>query len=395
LMAGVLPVVALPLLWLLYLSLSIVCREFLSYQWDGLLLEAGLLAIFVAPLTLRHRLRDVVDPPRLGVWLLLWLLFRLMFGSGAVKLASGDPTWRGLTALTFHFWTQPIPTPMAWYANRLPAWWLETSTAAVLTIDLLAPVLMLGPRRLRALAFGMFVGLQAVIALTGNYAFFNMLAAGLCLFLLDDSALEAISASATGASVRRGGSGARHPMAVRIVALVTVPISLFIFMGSLGIEMPGWALVAPLAAIVEPFRSVNTYGLFAVMTTSRPEIVVEGSDDGIAWTAYEFKDKPTDVRQPLRWVAPHQPRLDWQMWFAALGQYDREAWFRDFCVRLLQGAPDVLRLLRRDPFEGRPPRYVRGVLYRYQFADRATRQTEGVWWTRERVGDYSPALSLH
>jgi predicted DCC family thiol-disulfide oxidoreductase YuxK len=394
--AGFLPAVTLPLLWLIYLSLSIVCREFLSYQWDSLLLEAGVLAMFVAPHTRRHRLRDGFDPPRLGVWLLLWLLFRLMFGSGAVKLASGDPTWRGLTALTFHFWTQPIPTPIAWYADRLPEWCLKALTAAVLAIELIVPPLMLGPRRMRALVFGLFVGLQTLIALTGNYAFFNVLAAGLCVFLLDDAALERIIVPAAGvsATVARDGSGTARRIAVRTAALVTVPISLFMFMGSLGIETPGWALVAPLAAIVEPFRSVNAYGLFAVMTTARPEIVVEGSDDGTVWKAYEFKYKPTDVGRPPPWVAPHQPRLDWQMWFAALGQYDNESWFRNFCLRLLQGSPDVVRLLKRNPFEGGSPRYIRAVLYQYRFADSAHQRTGGVWWTRERVGDYSPVLSL-
>jgi lipase maturation factor 1 len=265
----------------------------------------------------------------------------------------------------------------------------------VLSIELIAPLVMLGPRRMRVLAFGLLVGLQILIALTGNYAFFNVLTAGLCVFLLDDAALERIMAPAAGATVPRDGSGAARRLVVRIVALVTVPISLFLFMGSLGIELPGEALVAPLAAIVEPFRSVNTYGLFAVMTTARPEITIEGSDDGTVWKAYEFKDKPTDVHRPPPWVAPLQPRLDWQMWFAALGQYDHEIWFRNFCVRLLQGSPDVLRLLQRDPFDGRPPRYVRAMLYRYHFADAATRYTEGVWWTREWVGEYSPVLSLH
>ena len=392
--AGILPAVALPLLWLLYLSLSIVGRDFLGYQWDALLLETGLLAIFIAPLTFRHRLREAIDPPRLGVWLLLWLLFRLMLGSGAVKLASGDPTWRALTALTVHFWTQPIPTPLAWYANQLPAGWLKVSTAAVLAIELIAPFLMLGPRRMRALVFGLFVGFQLLIALTGNYAFFNMLTAGLCVFLLDDAALARITAPAARTTVPRDRLGAARRLVIRIVALVTVPISLFVFLGSLGIALPGWTIVAPVAGVVEPFRSVNTYGLFAVMTTTRPQIVVEGSDDGTVWQAYGFKDQPSDVHQPLSWVAPHQPRLDWQLWFAALGQYDREAWFTNFCVRLLQGSPDVLRLLRHDPFAGRPPRYVRARLYQYRFTDAATRRTSGAWWTREQVGAYSPVLAL-
>ena len=189
LVAGILPSVVLPLLWLTYLSLSIVCREFLSFQWDALLLETGFLAIFLAPLTRRERLRDLADPPRVAVRLLLWLLFRLMVGSGAVKLTSGDPTWHNLTALAFHFETQPIPTPIAWYAHRLPLWFLKGSTAVVFATEIGVPFLILAPRRLRALAFVPLVGLQALIALTGNYAFFNLLTAALCLFLLDDAAL--------------------------------------------------------------------------------------------------------------------------------------------------------------------------------------------------------------
>ena len=130
------------------------------------------------------------------------------------------------------------------------------------------------------------------------------------------------------------------------------------------------------------------------MTTTRPEIIVEGSDDGEQWLAYEFTYKAGDVRRRPPWVAPHQPRLDWQMWFAALGRYDDEPWLQNFCARLLEGSPEVLRLLERDPFRGRPPRYVRGVLYRYRFSDAAARRRDGVWWTRERLGVFSPVMSL-
>jgi hypothetical protein len=152
--------------------------------------------------------------------------------------------------------------------------------------------------------------------------------------------------------------------------------------------------VAPIAGAIAPFRSVGSYGLFAVMTTTRPEIIVEGSDDGATWSEYEFKYKPGDLRRAPPWVAPHQPRLDWQMWFAALSHYQNEPWFAGFCLRLLEGSPDVLRLLERDPFHGRPPHYVRASLYQYHFPDAATRRQQAVWWTRERLGDYSPILSL-
>ena len=186
---------------------------------------------------------------------------------------------------------------------------------------------------------------------------------------------------------------APHAIAIAI-AVITVPVSVVTFTASIGLPLPIAPLVEPLAGFIAPLRSVNSYGLFAVMTTTRPEIIVEGSDDGATWMAYEFEYKPGDLQRRPPWVAPHQPRLDWQMWFAALGQYEGEPWFRNFCLRLLEGSPHVTRLLARDPFGGRAPHYVRGVLYRYQFSDAATRRKEGAWWTRERLGEYSPPLSL-
>jgi hypothetical protein len=390
LIAGVLPVLVLPLLWLFYLSLSVVGQDFLSYQWDTLLLESGFLAIFLAPWVLLERRRTLTDPPRVVVWLFLWLLFRLMVGSGVVKLASGDPTWRNLTALSFHFETQPIPTPIAWYAGHLPGWFLRFSTALVFVIEIGAPYLIPATRRLRAVAFVLLVGLQLLIALTGNYAFFNLLSAALCLFLLDDVTL--------GSWTRLGISDTVTPRLQQLMgiatAVVTVPLSLTVFAGSLGIALPTAPLVNPVLDTVASFRSVNAYGLFAVMTTTRPEIVLEGSDDGTTWAEFEFKYKAGDVHRRPPWAAPRQPRLDWQMWFAALGRFDEERWFQNFCVRLLENDADVLDLIERNPFQGRAPKYLRAVLYEYRFSDRSTARRDGVWWTRERLRDYSPVLSL-
>jgi lipase maturation factor 1 len=397
LVAGILPSVVLPLLWLTYLSLSIVCRDFLGFQWDTLLLETGFLAIFLAPLTRRERLRHLIDPPRLGIWLMLWLLFRLMVGSGAVKLASGDRAWHDLTALAFHFETQPIPTPVAWYAHQLPLWFLKGSTIVMFATEVAVPFLILAPRRLRAFAFVPLVGFQALVALTGNYAFFNLLTAALCLFLLDDTALGSWGQIGSDAPESARGRAVidrvRRGLLVA-VAVTTVPVSAVAFTGALGIGLPGTALVEPLASAMAPFRSVNAYGLFAVMTTTRLEIVLEGSEDGAAWVEYEFKYKAGDLHRRPPWVAPHQPRLDWQMWFAALGRFEDDEWFQNFCVRLLQADEAVLGLLDRDPFEGRRPRYVRAVLYRYRFSDAEARRRDGVWWTRERLREYSPILSL-
>ena len=413
--AGAAPVVMLPLLWLDYLSLMVVGREFLSYQWDALLLETGFLAIFLAPLAWRDQRRTRVSPPRIAVWLMLWLLFRLMLGSGLVKLASGDPTWRSLTALLYHYETQPIPTPPAWYAHQLPAWFHKASTLVALAIEIVAPFFILGPRRLRQLAFALFIGLQTLVAFTGNYAFFNLLTMSLCVFLIDDEMILAAlnrlrhgyggppkrSAKAEGPPHQQGVAQPFQSRVGRIrravliaVAAITVPVSAVTFTSSIGLPLPIEPLVLPIAELIAPLRSVNSYGLFAVMTTTRSEIIVEGSHDGVTWVAYEFKYKAGDVQRRPPWVAPHQPRLDWQMWFAALGRYEDEPWFRNFSLRLLEGAPDVRRLLAYDPFEGRTPRYVRGVLYRYRFSGWTTRRRDGVWWTRERLGEYSPPVSL-
>lgn len=371
LVVGVAPIPVLFVLWLGYLLLSTIGGEFLSYQWDALLLETGLLAVFIAPPVWRERLEAAPDPPRLARGLMLWLLFRLMVGSGLVKLASGDPTWRDLTAMTFHYETQPIPTPLAWYAHHLPLWFQKASTLAVLLIETGAPFSMFGPKRVRVAGFAALVGLQLLVALTGNYAFFNLLAVALCLFLLSKAGHERTS------GVQRSAALA--------YAIVTVPVSAAMFLVSIGIVFvpPPIDLVA---ATISPLRSVNSYGLFAVMTTTRDEIVVEGSNDGITWLAYEFRDKPGDITRRPPWVAPHQPRLDWQMWFAALTSFESVPWFHTFCLRLLEGSPEVLRLLAFNPFSNQPPRYVRAELYRYHYGNRT-------WWTRERISAYSPVLT--
>jgi predicted DCC family thiol-disulfide oxidoreductase YuxK len=391
LVVGLVPTAVLSALWVSYLSLSVVSRDFLSYQWDGLLLETGLLAIFLAPITLRERLQPLADPPRIIVRLMLWLLFRLTVSSGAVKLLSGDPTWTSLTALAFHFETQPIPTPLAWYAHQLPQWLLKAATFGVIAIELAVPFLILAPRRLRALAFVPLAGLQLFIALTGNYAFFNLLTVALCVFLLDDSTLgnwgRLPSVEARPGVARR--------WTLRAFAIVIVPVSLVVFARTLGIRPAVTAPIERLARWIAPLRSVNGYGLFAVMTTTRPEIVVEGSDDGTTWMEYEFRYKPGDLQRRPPWVAPHQPRLDWQMWFAALGRPGDEPWIGDFLMALLEGNQTILGLLERDPFQGRRPQFVRAVLYRYEFSTAEERRRDGVWWRRERLGAYSRVLSAN
>ncbi len=396
--AGVAPALAPFLLWAIYLSLCTVSRDFLSFQWDILLLETGFLAIFFAPWKLWPRLAREAAPSRIVLWLLRWLLFRLMFASGLVKLASGDATWNNLTALNYHYETQPLPTWIGWDAPQLPHWVQGFSTAIMFGIELAVPFLIFTTRLGRTIAAAAFTGLMLLIVLTGNYCFFNLLTIALCVLLLDDQFWSRVFPRSLASAAQDNPA---RPLAPRFRScLLAALASVIVLISGLGMVARFFghgSLPKPAARLLEwnsAFRSINIYGLFAVMTTERPEIVVEGSDDGIIWHAYEFKWKPGDLKRPPAFVQPHQPRLDWQMWFAALGNYRGNPWFINFLVRLLQGSPEVLALLEKNPFPDQPPRFVRAVLYEYHFTDFAARRKEGTWWRRERKGLYCPEIQL-
>jgi hypothetical protein len=329
------------------------------------------------------------------LWLMRWLLFRLMFGSGVVKLSSGDATWWNLTALSYHFETQPLPTWIGWYAHQLPVSLLRIACLAVLAIELAVPLLIFAPRRPRLAACAAFIGLQTLIALTGNYAYFNGLTIALSLLLLDDGVIDPrLPRWVRSWFERRHRLRWYWPAWVPVAAaLLLLPSSLVTLGQSMGLAVD---LPPPLSltqAALQPFRVVNSYGLFAVMTTARPEIVIEGSDDGTDWKAYEFEFKPGDPLRRPSFVAPHQPRLDWQMWFAALDRYEDNPWFASLCRRLLEGAPAVTALLAHNPFPERPPRLVRSVLYDYRFTSWDAGRADKAWWQRTRLRLYGPVLS--
>ena len=242
--------------------------------------------------------------------------------------------------------------------------------------------------------------LQIAIAATGNYCFFNLLTIALCLLLIDDAFLSRMVGTAR-CAVRNAPSPIRGPRSARAlpfaaiaVLIVTLPINAMLIFSAFKPEAPWPRPIAALASYIEPFRIVNGYGLFRVMTKSRPEIILEGSADGIEWLPYEFKWKPGDLNQPPHWAAPHQPRLDWQMWFAALGTYRQNPWFVSFLERLLRNRPEVTRLLVRNPFPNDPPRYVRARLYEYHFTNWTEHRGTGAWWKREERENYLPAVSL-
>ena len=395
---GIFPRPIALLLWVFYLSLYMIGQDFLSFQWDILLLEAGFLTIFFAPLrSLSHLVPEGAQSTKI-LFLIRLLLFRLMFQSGVVKLTSGDASWFNLSALTFHYETQCIPTPIAWYAHQLPLWFHEASVLVMFFIEIIVPFLIFMPRRLRIFGAWSLIAFQVLIILTGNYTFFNYLTIVLCLTLFDDAAIRRVLPERI---AQRLAQGEDRPVGsqftrVALISFVSLMVVLnIIHLGGLFVEpaaMPG--LVTSAFRWSSRYSIVNSYGLFRVMTTSRPEIIVEGSNDGRQWLAYDFKYKVGDTLRAPPWVAPHQPRLDWQMWFAALGNYRSNRWFVNFMVRLLEGSPEVLARLEQNPFPDSSPRYVRALLYEYHFTDAERHHATGAYWRREYKGIYLPAISL-
>jgi predicted DCC family thiol-disulfide oxidoreductase YuxK len=368
-------------LFVLYLSYVYAGQEFMSFQWDALLLEVGFLAIFLT------------GGSKIVVWLFRWLVFRYLFLAGIVKLLSGDPTWHELTALEYHFWTQPLPTPLAWFAARLPSWLLMAGTAATLAIELGSVFLVFLPRRPRALAAVCVLLLQSMIVLTGNYNFFNLLTMLLCIFLFDDAALRRLIPAWMDRRAQRrlAPAGRMSTWAAALLALIVVPVGVNRLWQALEHgNLPG---LGALTRAVAPLSIVNPYGLFAVMTTTRPEIVIEGSQDGQTWREYVFRYKPGPLSRPAIWNIPHQPRLDWQMWFAALGSLRDSPWTINLMHRLLEGSAPVLALLDSKPFADGPPKYVRAQLYEYRFADPRA-QALGQRWVRSPQGLFFPEVSL-
>ncbi|HZE13516.1 MAG TPA: lipase maturation factor family protein, partial [Chthoniobacterales bacterium] len=365
LMAGLAPVLSVALLFVLYLSLTIAGQAFLSFQWDILLLETGFLALFFAPWQWRMRTSAAAPFARVGFLLLKLLLFKLMLMSGVVKLTSGDDSWWNLTALDFHYWTQPLPTVIGWWADQHAEWFKKFSVAFCLVVEIIVPFFIWSPRRLRHIAAGLLIFLQLAIAATGNYCFFNLLTIALCLLLFDDRFWKRVGTASRDGGIR--GPRSARALPASIVLVVTLPINGALIYSAFKPNAEWPRPIAMVANSLEPFRIVNGYGLFRVMTKVRPEIVIEGSADGKEWLPYEFRWKPGDVNRAPGWVAPHQPRLDWQMWFAALGDYQSNRWFVNFMVRLLQGEPSVLRLMRYNPFPAAPPKYIRARVFQYHF----------------------------
>jgi hypothetical protein len=387
-----------------FLSFVSTGQDFASYQSDGMLLAAGFISLFLAPIGWRPRWGFSDPPSRASRFLLVWLLFRIYFESGAAKILGHDPEWRNFTALDQYYQNGPLPTWIAWYAQHLPHGFHVATAFLTLAVELVLIFGVFLPRRSRILLFFILTPWQLGIILTSNYAFLNYLVLALGFLLLDDTFLARLlprdlrAATSTGSSISVSSAIGAQPSGwkgnfrlcvqgffLTWVFYATSALLLFMFM-----PLPLPAL--PVRAL-QPFRFANDFGLFAVMTRARYEIEFQGSRDGQTWTAYPFRYKPQDLHAPPRIFAPYQPRFDWNLWFASLGGWRQYPFVLQTERRLLAGGPDVLALFRGNPFSGEAPQRVRAVLWQYWFSDWKQKREQGLWWRREWVGLYAPTLA--
>jgi lipase maturation factor 1 len=393
-----------------FLSFIAAAQDFSSYQSDGMLLAAGFISLFFAPPGFWPGLARNRGPSRLSMFLLQWEWFRIYFESGVVKLASGDPSWRNLTAMDDYYQNGPLPSWIGYYLQHFPHWFHASTVILTFVIELGIVWLLFLPRRFRIAAFCIVTPFEIGIILTANYAFLNYLVLSLGFLLLDDGVIERLLP----VRVPRLMEGPRTPIETgppgetwrerwrRNLAPVRRTIAGF----SLGVVFYVatvqlvWMFIpelplprAPLEWL-DPFRIANQYGLFAVMTHARYEIEFQGSLDGKTWVPYPFRYKPQDPKKAPGIYAPYQPRFEWNLWFASLGSWQQYRWVVWTEERLLQNSKDVLELFAANPFPSSPPKQVRTVIYQYWFTSLQTKREEGTWWRRELLGEYAPALTM-
>jgi len=381
------------LLWLFYLSIVQVGQLFWGYGWESLLLETGFLAIFLAPPVDPRPFPKNESPPKHVIWLLRWVVFRLMLGAGLIKLR-GDACWRELTCLVTHYETQPLANPLSWYLHQLPLWVEKASVLFNHYAELVAPFMLFWPRPLRLAGGLSVIAFQLLLIVSGNLSWLNWLTITIAIACFDDKALLWLCPARLRAKL--AGLAVSHPLRkprkVAVYGLVVV-------VGILSIN-PVVNLLSPtqrMNSSFDPLYLVNTYGAFGSIGRERYEIVLEGtSDDDPAsalWKPYEFRCKPGDVARRPCVVAPYQYRIDWQMWFAAMSDYRHDPWVVHLVYKLLLGDEAISGLLASNPFAGHPPKWIRAELYRYRFTTFADPTHD--WWKRTRAGVYLPPLSAY
>jgi lipase maturation factor 1 len=404
------PRAALLVSFVCFVSFVSAAQDFSSYQSDGMLLEAGFIALFFAPPGFRPGLGRAHPASRASFFLLRWEWFRIYFESGVAKMASHDYSWRHFTAMDDYYQNAPLPTWIGWYVGHFPHWFHASAVFYTLAIELvLCWMLFLPHRRFRIALFFIVAPFETSIILTGNYAFLNYIVFCLGFLLLDDRFIEwvvpqrlrdlvgRVRAPVAGAEAARESWRARWRRLLTPVRWSVAGICFaWVFYAStsqlIWMFIPQLPLPPKPVEMLEPFRVADRYGLFASMTHARYEIEFQGSPDGKTWTPYPFRYKPQDVNAAPGIYAPYQPRFEWNLWFASLGswpQYRFVVWTEE---RLLTNEHDVLALFARNPFASSPPHQVRAVVYQYWFTDMKTKRTTGAWWRRELLGDYAPTL---
>ena len=391
LLLGLANVPMLALLWLLYLSFVHVGQIFYGYGWDILLLETGFLAIFLVPAARPWPFVRESPPSRTVIVLLRWLTLRLMLGAGLIKLR-GDPCWRDLSCLVFHYETQPNPNPLSWYFHQLPVWFHQLEVLVNHVVELVAPLFVFGPRRLRLLAGGSIIGFQILLILSGNLSFLNWLTITVAIGCLDDGVLRPLVPRRWLDRLDAHVSGAKEGTARRIVGYA---LAAGVAVLSVNPALNLLSSRQQMNAGFDPFDIVNTYGAFGSVTRQRFEIVLEGTADDpeapdARWIEVPFECKPGALARRPCWISPYHYRLDWQMWFLAMPGAGTDAWFLRLVAKLLAGDPETRRLLAPGPFEVTPPRAIRARYYEYRFTRWGERRD---WWERRRVGEYLPPLT--
>ena len=367
-------------LWALYLSFVNVGQVFYGFGWESILLEAGVLSAFLGG---SHRTAQVAV-----MWLFRWLLFRVMFGAGLIKLR-GDLCWRDLTCLDYHYETQPIPNPLSWFFHHGPKWSRSGGVLFNHFAELIVPFGYFLPQPIASIAGALTILFQLLIFFSGNLSWLNALTLCLAFSCFDDRTLASLL-------------GLQTPLTQRpdiVFRLLTATVFVFVIVLSVKPVRNLMSRRQVMNTVYNRFHFVGTYGAFGGITRERYEIVVEGTDETVItgstkWREYEFKGKPGDPSRLPPQIAPYHLRLDWLMWFAAMSSYHRHPWFIHFLTKLLEGDKAVLGLLKMNPFPDSPPRYVRALLYRYRFSSPQVRKKTGLWWVREPVGSYFPSISL-
>jgi lipase maturation factor 1 len=377
LMLGFYPAVSLGLLFLLYLSIVSVGQDFLSFGWESFLLEITFYTFWIS----------LTATPNLMMWICLnFLLFRFHIQAGAVKLQSLDPAWRDLTALKFHYQSQPLPNTLAWYADKLPLRWQKASTFLMFAFELVFPFGLFLTDDIRAIVGIALIGFQYFIWLTGNFSYLNHLTASFSIIAFSNKFLSPFLQTPPSIPANYLVN-----FLVSFIGIIFIILQLLRFWHHF---QPHRRFIANWLSWFSTLHLVNRYGLFAIMTKVRYEIIIEGSEDGKIWKEYLCWYKPSEVTRRPRRVSPYQPRLDWQMWFLPFDDFEAENWFHQFLYHLLKGTPEVLKLMRFNPFPDTPPLYIRAVMYDYKFSTKKEKKEHGCWWHRDFMGLFSPVMRL-